>query len=85
MPSIVKPADWQTGKILDCGSKRSATPLSPAGLFSKCQRVPCAQKRCRRCALPVQSKMAAVKAKRLGPKALAVGKTMLCLFVFLRP
>jgi hypothetical protein len=42
--------------VLDCGGKRSTTPLSPARRLFLFGNFSTARKRCRRCALPAQSK-----------------------------
>jgi hypothetical protein len=49
-------------RVLDCGGKRSATPLSPARAGWNSQCASSARKRCRRSALPPQS-----KTLRVGP------------------
>ena len=43
--------------VLECGGKRSATPLSCGQRFANSVRLPCVRKRRRRCALPAQSKI----------------------------
>jgi len=42
--------------VMDCGGKRSATPLSPAPRHTNVHQSSFARKLCRRCALPEQSK-----------------------------